>query len=72
MNICWQVRTMRVLHEHRAVLHGVMDVFLREPLLDWRQETMPSRTTKLGTSDRTKGNPINYTQLNKINSTRLK
>ena len=42
---------MRVLHEHRAVLHGVMDVFLREPLLDWRQETMPARRTKLGTSD---------------------
>lgn len=39
---------MKVLHEHREVLHGVMDIFLREPLLDWRQEMMPTRRAKLG------------------------
>ena len=42
------VRAMRVLHGGRDVLRGVMDVFLAEPLLDWRKEAMPTRTTKLG------------------------
>ena len=42
----WFVVTERQFH--RDVLRGVMDVFLAEPLLDWRKEAMPTRTTKLG------------------------
>jgi hypothetical protein len=41
-------RGLKVLHANADVLRGVMDVFLKEPLLDWRQEVMPSRRKKLG------------------------
>ena len=36
-------RTMKALHDGATLLKGVMDIFLREPLIDWEREELCTR-----------------------------